>query len=229
MISTELDNPVWHALNGAHRHLAQCHAHCAWYPSDIAPFLAVPAAQALPDLDGAGRRNLAAPAYCLGVLPHALPAGWKFSAHSQVLQMIPSSECRPADDDECKVLGPADRAAMLDLAGIAFPDFFRARTGELGQYLGIFASDKLVAMAGERLRLTNLQEISGVCTHPNFSGRGYARRLTCALLQRHLQRGVGSFLHVSESNEVARRIYDSMGFRVRSSLTMGKIERVPGG
>jgi hypothetical protein len=42
---------------------------------------------------------------------------------------------------------------MLALAGIAFPDFFRSRTADLGTYLGIFNGDRLVAMAGERLQL----------------------------------------------------------------------------
>jgi predicted GNAT family acetyltransferase len=80
-------------------------------------------------------------------------------------------------------------------------------------------------MAGERLALTGLQEISGVCTHPDFAGRGHARRLTRALLSRHRRRGVASFLHVSEANAGARRLYESMGFVVRASLLMCKVER----
>lgn len=115
---------------------------------------------------------------------------------------------------------------MRELTQIAFPDFFRERTADLGLYLGIHESPKLAAMAGERLALTGLQEISGVCTHPDFTGRGLARRLTRALLSRHRQRGVRSFLHVSEGNTGARRLYESTGFVVRASLLMCKVERV---
>ena len=79
---------------------------------------------------------------------------------------------------------------------------------------------------GERFALAGLQEISGVCTHPNFAGRGHARRLTRALLSRQRRRGVASFLHVSEGNMGARRLYESMGFAVRASLSMCKVERI---
>jgi predicted GNAT family acetyltransferase len=116
--------------------------------------------------------------------------------------------------------------ALRQLTQIAFPDFFRERTGELGLYLGIYEANKLVAMAGERLALTGWQGISGVCTHPDFAGRGHARRLTRALLSRHRRRGIRSFLHVSEANMPARRLYESMGFAVRASLPMCKIERI---
>jgi len=116
---------------------------------------------------------------------------------------------------------------MRELTQIAFPDFFRERTRELGLYLGVYDGARLVAMAGERLALAGLQEISGVCTHPDFAGRGHARRLTRALLSRHRRRGVGSFLHVSEGNAGARRLYASMGFVVRASLLMCKVERIP--
>jgi ribosomal protein S18 acetylase RimI-like enzyme len=40
---------------------------------------------------------------------------------------------------------------------------------------------------------------------------------------------VGSFLHVSEGNRAARKLYESMGFVVRASLPMCKIERVAAG
>jgi predicted GNAT family acetyltransferase len=53
--------------------------------------------------------------------------------------------------------------------------------------------------------------------------------LTHALLRRHRERGAKSFLHVSEGNAAARRLYESMGFVMRASLPMAKVERVDGG
>ena len=114
---------------------------------------------------------------------------------------------------------------MLKLTRIAFPDFFRERTAELGLYLGIYEGEILIAMAGERLALPGLQEISGVCTHPDFAGRDHARRLTRELLRRHRRRGVASFLHVSEGNVGARKLYESMGYVVRANLPLCKVER----
>jgi GNAT superfamily N-acetyltransferase len=195
-----------------------------WYPPSVAPFVAIPTADIVPDLESAHCHGLADPVYFVGACPASLPDGWRIASHSQILQMFPTEVPEP-NEDAGIVLGETDRTAMRELTQIAFPDFFRERTAGLGLYLGIYEGARLIAMAGERLALTGLQEISGVCTHPDFAGRGHARRLTRALLSRHRRRGVASFLHVSEGNAGARRLYGSMGFVVRASLLMCKVER----
>jgi GNAT superfamily N-acetyltransferase len=215
---------VWSALSGPHRRLAVRLNGLMWYPPSIAPFVAMPTADIVPDLESAHCHGLAEPVYFVGACPRSLPDGWRFVSRSQILQMFPTEVPDP-NEDAGIVLGETDRTAMRELTQIAFPDFFRERTAELGLYLGIYEGARLIAMAGERLALTGLQEISGVCTHPDFAGRGHARRLTRALLNRHRRCGVASFLHVSEGNAGARRLYGSMGFVVRASLLMCKVER----
>jgi GNAT superfamily N-acetyltransferase len=221
----ELDNPVWSALNGPHRSLSLRHADLLWYPPSIAPFAALPAGGIVPDLESAHRQGLGDQAYFVGACPDGLPGGWRIASRSYILQLFPTVEVPGAGEDAGAVLGEADRGAMRELTKIAFPDFFRERTAELGVYLGVYDGTQLIAMAGERMALRGLQEISGVCTHPDFGGRGHARRLTRALLSRHCRRGVGSFLHVSEGNVAAQRLYETMGFEVRSRLPMCKVER----
>jgi GNAT superfamily N-acetyltransferase len=198
-----------------------------WYPPPVAPFVAIPSAHVLPDLESARARGLGEEVYFVGACPRSLPAGWSFVAHSNILQLFPTAEIPEDGEDAGTVLGESARAAMRELTHIAFPDFFRERTAELGLYLGVYAGERLIAMAGERMALDGLQEISGVCTHPEFAGRGHARRLTRALLRLQHHRGVGSFLHVSEGNAGARRLYESMGFAIRASLPMCKVERSP--
>ena len=226
MMQAQLSNPIWHSLQGAHHRFAMQSGELRWYPPTVAPFVALADANAVADLDAAVHAGLKLPAYFAGVLPTMLPHRWLFSARSQVLQMLPSPDARlSVDDADMRVLQDADRPSMLQLAQAAFPDYFRERTAELGVYLGIFLESKLVAMAGERMALEGLREISGVCTHPDFQGRGFAKRLTLALLARHRQSGIASFLHVSESNTTARRLYESMGFAVCSSVELGKVEQ----
>jgi ribosomal protein S18 acetylase RimI-like enzyme len=233
MQPSELDNVVWHALHGAQRQFAEFVPTLVWYPAAIAPFIAVSHPDIVPDLDGAWRHGFRHPAYFAGVLPHALPPGWHYASHSRVLQLLPAGDesmtataTAPASvHQDMRLLGPADRPAMLQLARAAFPDFFRERTAELGTYLGIFTGAELVAMAGERMALEGMREISGVCTHPQHVGRGFARRLTGALLEAHRRRGLTSFLHVGDTNTVARNLYESMGLIVRASLRLGKVER----
>jgi GNAT superfamily N-acetyltransferase len=220
-----LDNPVWSALNGPHRGLSLPHADLLWYPPAIAPFAAIPSAGSLPDLEAAHARGLGDQIYFVGVCPDTLPDGWQVISRSHILQLFPTLEIPESGEDAGTVLGESDRNAMRELTHIAFPDFFRERTAELGLYLGVYDGPHLIAMAGERMALPGLQEISGVCTHPDFGGRGHARRLTRALLSRHRRRGVASFLHVSEGNSPAERLYDSMGFKVRARLPMCKVAR----
>ena len=70
-----------------------------------------------------------------------------------------------------------------------------------------------MAMAGERTCAEGHREISGVCTHPDYQGRGLARKLTLKLVQRMLQRGETPFLHVMSTNALAHSLYQKMGFR----------------
>lgn len=221
----ELDNPIWSSLLGPHDAFAGRSGATRWYPSAVAPFAAVGDAASTPALDAALGRGLAPPVYFLGVIPETLPAGWRFAERSRVLQLVPTAEVAAAEDPGCVELGAVHRAAMLELARSAFPDYFRERTAELGAYLGLFAGERLVAMAGERMATPKFREISGVCTHPQFAGRGFARRLTLTLLARHRRAGIRSFLHVSEHNPPARRLYASLGFIERAGLELARVER----
>jgi ribosomal protein S18 acetylase RimI-like enzyme len=118
--------------------------------------------------------------------------------------------------DEAPDAAPLDaRHAQqaLELALLTRPGPFGPRTIELGEYFGYFEQDRLVAMSGERMAAPGLREISGVCTHPDYQGRGYARRLMLKLIRRQVLRGETPFLHVMRANEAAHGLYLRMGFR----------------
>jgi predicted GNAT family acetyltransferase len=70
-----------------------------------------------------------------------------------------------------------------------------------------------------------LKEISGVCTHPAFQGRGYARRLMHRLIRLQLARGQTPFLHVMKGNDAARALYARMGFRHHSDIAVRVMSR----
>ena len=121
----------------------------------------------------------------------------------------------PSDDDasDAVLLGREHAAAATELATLAAPGPFGPRTIELGEYFGVFDGPRLIAMAGERLCASPLREVSGVCTHPQFRGRGLARRLMKKLIRREMQRGETPCLHVMSANATARGLYARMGFR----------------
>jgi len=110
-------------------------------------------------------------------------------------------------------LGVEHAADALELANLMRPGPFGMRTIELGEYFGIFEGGRLVAMAGERMHADEFREISGVCTHPDFQGRGLARNLMFILIRRQIQRGEIPFLNVMCENKNAHRLYERMGFQ----------------
>lgn len=117
-------------------------------------------------------------------------------------------------------LGVEHSAQALELAQLTNPGPFGPRTIELGDYFGWFEDGRLVAMAGERMYAGRLREVSGICTHPDFRGRGLARRLTLKLIRREMLRGETPFLHVMGDNPAARQLYYKMGFRDYCETTL---------
>jgi predicted GNAT family acetyltransferase len=109
---------------------------------------------------------------------------------------------------------------MLELTAATDPGPFLPQTIQMGSYFGIRASDgRLVAMAGERLQTNGFAEISAVCTHPEFRGRGYARDLTTFLAAQILTAGKSPFLHVKSENG-AKVVYQKIGFRLRAAICL---------
>jgi predicted GNAT family acetyltransferase len=115
---------------------------------------------------------------------------------------------------------------MLDLVALTQPGPFLPRTIEMGQYLGLYQEGQLVAMAGERMHMTGFCEISAVCTHPQHRGRGYGGGLTTMVAEKIFERGEIPFLHLKPTNEVAMRLYQKLGFRLRKKLKTALLKRV---
>jgi predicted GNAT family acetyltransferase len=119
----------------------------------------------------------------------------------------------------------ADAPEMLALASLTEPGPFLARTHAMGAFLGIRIGGRLAAMAGERFRFPGCTEVSGVCTHPEFRGRGLARRLSAAVAAGIESRGERPFLHAWKTNRAAIALYQSLGFEVRAEVNVAVLER----
>jgi ribosomal protein S18 acetylase RimI-like enzyme len=220
-----LDNIFWHSLNGAQARFAQGTSTARRYAVGFSPIVAFAEAQR-PDFDllspycSVGDRF-----YCAGWRGPA-PDNWTIDADTSMFQMVWAGAAAPAGDT--LAMTPLDvrhAPQMVALATLVPPGPFGLRTVELGVYLGIFDGDQLVAMAGERTEAGTLREVSGVCTHPDYQGRGYARALMLAVIRLQLARGQTPFLHVMESNVNARLMYERMGFRVNQSLAVRVVTR----
>ncbi len=137
--------------------------------------------------------------------------------NSAILQML-WRDVPIAQDAFLLKLGDADAAEMLALATLTSPGPFLARTHTMGRFQGIREGGRLAAMAGERLHCQGFTEISGVCTHPDFRGRGYAAKLMRAVGAGIAARGETPFLHVYPDNHTAIKMYEGLGFRPRREL-----------
>jgi predicted GNAT family acetyltransferase len=101
---------------------------------------------------------------------------------------------------------------MVQLTALTKPGPFNSRTIEFGNYFGIFDNGRLVAMAGERLHPGNYTEISAVCTHPDYLGKGFAASLIKHQVDLIQEQNRIPFLHVRADNERAISLYERLGF-----------------
>jgi predicted GNAT family acetyltransferase len=215
----ELDNPIWYSLTTNHASFAIGDLFARRYPLDIAPFCAV---ENFSNEAVASLRNLIeadATARLFSLYAPALPKDWQHIRSLPMYQMVCETLER-VPKTLVEELGTADYSEMFELATLTEPGPFRQRTPELGRFVGIRQDGQLIAMAGERLKLKAFTEISGVCTHPDYRGRGYAKMLVQTLAQGILEQAKLPFLHVKIENESAFKAYEKLGFKTRCIMNV---------
>ena len=220
-----LDNIVWHSLTGPHSRFSSGPAHARRYS---------PGLPALAGFEDPRHPDFAA------LLPHVAPGdhfyccdwegkaptGWEIETDTSCDQYVWDAPMPPTDAaPEAIRLDERHMPQMVALAALTKPGPFGPRNSELGEYYGLFEGDRLVAMAGERMEAGKLREVSAVCTHPDFQGRGFARRLTDKVVRLQMARGQVPFLHAMHSNERARKLYARMGFRHRREIVLRVVAR----
>jgi len=221
-----LDNPVWAALTGPHRDLAETCGQAVRYPPDVSPFTAVP-----DDPDQAAWADLGrlvgpgGSALRIGAKP-PWPADWTVEFSGVGVQLVATEAFETRPFDEALLLGEADEDEMLDLTARTQPGPFLRRTHTMGSYLGVRREGRLVAMAGERLHPPGWTEISAVCTDPDFRGMGLGTRLVQAVGHGIRERGDQPMMHAAASNTNAIRLYQALGFVIRCEVTFG-VARAP--
>lgn len=208
-----IENPVWNGLLGAHAPLAQRHGRAAAYDPAVSQFGALESGDpaAWDDL-----RALLGPRRVAVLLDADVPAGFRI-LHEVVVHRMVARSWVPQPDADVIDLGPDDVPEMLDLTRRTKPGPFEPRTIEMGRYAGIRVDGRLVAMAGERMHPPGFTEVSAVCTDPEFTGRGFARRAMGVIGAGILGRGETPFLHVAVGNP-ARALYERLGFVVVRDL-----------
>jgi ribosomal protein S18 acetylase RimI-like enzyme len=217
-VTHPLDRPIWSALETRQAHFARGDKLVRRFPVDVSPFVvardgspeAVAAIAALiSEGEDVSLVEAAPPSAPEGISESRLP----------IFQMVWERFSSGESDFEIRPLGDEDAPEMLALATLTRPGPFRARTHTMGRFVGVRENGVLIAMAGERLNVTGFHEISAVCTHPDWRGRGLGAALMRVIGKRMLDEGDMPFLHTYASNATAVALYRKLGFEVRAEVT----------
>lgn len=214
-----LDNVIWKALTTVQAHLGVADNRAGKFLAEVS----ILGAMAEPtDVGSESLASIVTSGERVGLFLDQDPqprAPWKVMRSAPLLEMVYQGASFADDGTSQHVflrLGEADVPEMMALTELTKPGPFSRRTYEMGEYWGIRQNGKLIAMAGERLRLPGFTEVSAVCTHPDHLGRGYATALITMLVQRIRSRAEQPFLHVRPENQRAVGLYERLGFRERA-------------
>jgi GNAT superfamily N-acetyltransferase len=220
-----LDHPIWTALTTRQQTLAEGDELARRFPPAIAPFAAMReiSAENFASLGALMSQSDIAALFTLDpVIP---PDEFKVLLAETAEQMLGTPTESPLPGIEPVTLGVADVPAMLELTELTKPGPFTARAHELGTFLGIRIDGRLVAIAGERMKSADYTEITAVCVHPDYRGRGYAQFLLGAVGRQIVVRGEIPFLHVFSKNSSAIALYRRQGMEIRRRLHVTALQK----
>jgi GNAT superfamily N-acetyltransferase len=215
-----LDRPVWNALTTVQAHLAVASGAAVRIDPAYGPFAA--ARDAGEEAQAALAATLSGPDDRIGVVEREawpVPPGTRVLGGGDLAQMVWDAP-PPAGSDDPRIerLKARDAAQMAALAHATEPGPWGSKTHCYGDYYGIRIGRKLASMAGERMRLPGMAELSGVSTWPEFRGQGLAAALVRRVVHGFLERGDTPFLHCYAANAGAIQLYEKLGFRIRARL-----------
>jgi ribosomal protein S18 acetylase RimI-like enzyme len=217
----DLDNPVWNALTEMHSEYGIDYGHVKFYKTDFTPFGAFINNQDATKAIEA-HSKLIKEFFIVGKKPK-LPEHFRPLIKYVGLQMIVYSRIDYPITQTIIQLNKSHYKDLMTLVKLVYPHFFKANTNALGRYFGIYKNNELVAITGERMQTQHFTEISGVITHPDHLGNGYAKQLVAYTANKIFDSGKTPFLHVDQNNIGPIALYEKLGFVVRRKLHFWKI------
>jgi len=221
-----LDNPIYHALTTGHADFAKGVDEVKYYLKDIAAFAGLKdnSAENLQTLYEISEPDSLFVVFSKVPLRIATP--WTLLLQIDMFQLVyEGKNTAESSNEDLTDLDHSHITEMTALVELTKPGPFLAKTIELGNYTGIFAENQLIAMAGHRFFPTPYREVSAVCTHPEHLGKGYAFKILQEQIRRILNREEIPFLHVKNDNLGAIKLYQKLGFKIRTEMTAYVIKK----
>lgn len=220
MASHPLDRPVWSMLTGRQAHLAEGDDRAVRIDRGYGVF------GAAADTGADAQAALAAlvpgdgEIWIVEDAPWPVPPGTREVKRAILAQMVAEgAPTEPRAGEPAIIrLGETDAAEMAALADHAKPGPWGTKTHRYGPFFGIRENGLLLAMAGQRILVPGMAEVSGVSTWADCRGRGYARTLIGHVMREMVARGERPFLHSYADNAGAIGLYESLGFRIRREV-----------
>jgi GNAT superfamily N-acetyltransferase len=220
-VNHPLDRPVWNALTGRQARLAVASGTAVRIDPAYGPFAA--ARDMGEEAHVALLATLRGPDDRIALVerePWPAPPGTQVVGEGELVQMVFGGALPETDDPRIVLLGEGDAAEMAALARATEPGPWSSGTHRYGDYFGIRIGGRLAAMAGERMLLPGLAEVSGVCAWPEFRGQGLATLLMRRVMRGFAERGDRPFLHCYAWNTGAIHLYEALGFRLRARMAL---------
>lgn len=215
-----LDRPVWSALTTRQTALSLGNDRARRFAPSYGPLTAAASASARDRAAVAELEIDETGLWFVEADPVEPPPGLAVVTHAMGHQMI-ATEIRDVPHDfDIVPLDDRDAPEMLALALLTRPGPFSTETHRLADFIGVKQDGRLVGMAGERMQPQGYSEVSGVCTHPDHRGQGYAAALSAVVTRRILERGETPFLHAYAANAGAIRLYQNLGFEFRREMAV---------
>ena len=219
----KLDNPVWNAVSEIHSKFAIDYNGTKFYNPDYCSF------GGFIDLESTKEAtfqysSLTDSFFIVGTQP-ALPDSLKIAKELVCLQMIISQKIELPIGAEIVELTESHNEALCNLVNLVQPGYFKNKTPLLGDYFGIFKNQQLIAITGERMKMNDFTEVSAIITHPDHTGKGYAKQLIAHVANRIFDQNKIPFLHVVESNIGAIKLYEKLGFVTRRKMSFWHISK----
>ncbi|KQO32688.1 acetyltransferase [Flavobacterium sp. Leaf82] len=219
----KLDNPVWNSLSESHAEFVIDYNGTQFYDPNYCPFGGFVKPEST--LDAINQYSaLAESFFIVGEKPE-IADSLKIVKELVCLQMIIYNKIDQPITEEIIKLTEEHIDELLHLVNLVQPGYFKNKTPSLGNYYGIFKDNQLVAITGERMKMNDFTEVSAIITHPDHTGKGYAKQLITQVVNRIFDENITPYLHVVESNIGAIALYEKLGFVTRRKINFWNISK----
>lgn len=219
----KLDNPVWNSLSESNSKFAIDYKGTQFYNPDYCPFGGF---TELETTLGATNQYsaLVENFFIVGEKPE-IADSLKIVKELVCLQMVIYNKIELSITSEIVKLTEKHNEELVQLVNLVQPGYFKNKTPELGNYYGIFKDNQLIAITGERMKMNNFTEVSAIITHPDHTGKGYAKQLIAHCVNAIFSENKVPYLHVVESNIGAIALYEKLGFVIRRKMSFWNISK----